>query len=491
MARHKNNLWRATSLTIALLTVLGFCAPDANATRLPPELKAQIGSHMPQVKLFRLDGALQTGAGDLFLPLLPPVGFKPTKSSVVDTAFPSEEKPDIIIFSNGWSFMRVVKEGTHRTLRMPQTLPESARRHLVASKFPSDLIVPETFVLPLSLKSVRGDVSVSIVDDLSIAKQAKVAEVVTQPPVLSGDGVVIATSPSCGKLALLDGKTFKKIDEFPTEGTPCGITYFGGLVYVADQTKHRILQFDPTRRSFIGQIDLPTKCAPKGVAALAQGKLLYVSESATNHIAVLELPSGRLILRTKVPAGPGRLALTPSGSHLLVLNSTAGVLTILNTANQRMVATIPIGPAPGFMTVSKDSQFAYVASKGANTVSVVDLAKKTIVQKLATGTAPTGVALNGDQTKLFVANAKDNTIWVFDTKSFEKLEEVKLPIDVDFPGEITLLPDGERMLVSSEATDTVGILNTTTYKFDEQQIIGFTSDEIRWFPTVAAAKANQ
>ena len=502
MARHKDKIRSAAIGAMMLLSVLGFCSPSAHATRLPAELKAQIGTHMPQVKLFRLDGSLQTGAGDLFLPLLPPVGFKPTKQGVIDTAFPSEEKPDIIIFSNGWTFLRVVKEGTHRTLRLPKTLPEAAIKHIVSSKFPMDLLVPDSFVLPLSLKSVRGDVSVNIVDDLSIAKQATAAVAVPETnlnagtPVLSGDGVVIATSPSCGKLALLDGKTFKKIDEFPTEGTPCGITYFGGLVYVADQTKNRILQFDPTKRAFIGQIDLPTKCAPKGVAALAQGKLLYVSESSTNHVAVLELPSGRLILRTKVPAGPGRLAVTPSGTHLLVLNSTAGILTMLNTANQRMVATIQIGPAPGFMTISKDSQFAYVASKGSNTVSVVDLAKKAVVQKLTTGTAPTGVALNSDQTKLFVANAKDNTIWVFDAKSYEKLEEVKLLIDVDFAGEIALMPDGERLLISSEATDTVGVLNTNTLKFDEQQIIGFTSDEIRWFPTAAAAasaaaKANQ
>ncbi len=57
--------------------------------------------------------------------------------------------------------------------------------------------------------------------------------------------------------------------------------------------------------------------------------------------------------------------------------------------------------------------------------------------------------------------------------------EVKLPLDLDFPGEISLMPDGEHLLVSSEATDTVGVLNTTSLKFEEQQIIGFTSDEIR------------
>lgn len=492
MVRHKNKFEKTTfaalALTASLLASQMFLAPGAYATRLPGELRSQISTHMPAVKLFRLDGSLQTGTGELYLPLTPPAGFKAGNGSTVEAIFPNEEKPDVVMFWNGWTFLRVIKEGPHRTIRVPEALKENLKKQILASKFPSDLLVPEGFVLPLSMKAVRGEVSVNIIDDVTIAKKTFVPTI--DESQMTGDGVVIATSPSCGKLALLDAKSFKKIDEFPTEGTPCGITYFGGIVYVADQTKNRILQFDPTKRSFLGQIDLPTKCAPKGVAALVQSKLLYVSESSTNQVAVLELPSGRLLLRTRVPAGPGRLAVTPNGSYLLVLNATAGVLTLVSTANQRMMAAIPIGPTPGFMTVSKDSQFAYVASKGANMVSVVDLGKKAVVQRLKTGTSPTGVALSRDQTKLFVANAKDNTIWVFDTKSHEKVEEVKLPLDLDFPGEIALMPDGERLLVSSEATDTVGILNTSTLKFEEQPILGFTSDEIRWFPT-AAAKANQ
>lgn len=487
MVRRNSNIGRLALAALVAVSAMVFPWQFALATRLPAELKAQITTHMPAVKLFRLDGSLQTGAGDLYLPLMPPAGFQAAKGQALIALEPGAGKPDLIVFPSGWSFIRVVKEGPHRSLKLPEGLSEKVRKHVLASKFPSDLLVPEGFVLPLSLKSIRSDVVVNIIDDLSIAKQAAQVDSVPDP---SGAGVVIATSPNCGKLALIDDKSFKKIDEFPTEGTPCGITYFGGIVYVADQTKHRILQFDPTKRIFLGQIDLPTKCAPKGVAAHKQSKLLYVSESATNQVAVLELPSGRMLLRTKVPAGPGRLIVTPNGSYLLVLNATAGLLTMLNTANQRMIAAIPIGSTPGFMTVSKDSQLAFVASKGTNTVSVVDLAKKAVVHKFSTGTAPTGVALNGDETKLFVANAKENTIWVFDLKTKAKEEEIKLPLDLDFPGEITLMPDGERLLVSSEATDTVGILNTTTLKFETQPIIGFTSDEIKWFPT-AAAKVSQ
>jgi DNA-binding beta-propeller fold protein YncE len=122
--------------------------------------------------------------------------------------------------------------------------------------------------------------------------------------------------------------TFKKIAEFPTEGTPGGMAYADGKLYIADQSKNRILKLDPLRKQFIGQMDLPAHSAPKGVAALPDGELLYVSESGSSSIAVFEAKDDRLLVRTKVLSGPGRLAVTPNGSTLLVLNVPAGKLLL-------------------------------------------------------------------------------------------------------------------------------------------------------------------
>ena len=192
-----------------------------------------------------------------------------------------------------------------------------------------------------------------------------------------------------------------------------------------------------------------------------------------------------MLSRTKVAAGPGRLAVTPNGNYLVVLNVTAGLVTIISTLNQKPVASIVVGASPSFVTITKNSQYAYITSRGTHHLLVIDIAKKQMVNKIKVGTAPTGLEFNEDESKLYVANAKDNTIWIIDTKTNEKLEEIKLPLDIDFPGELTILPDGKKMIVASEATDTVGVLNLETLKFDDLTQLGFSSDEIRWLPLAA------
>lgn len=468
-------------MALAFLLVCSLMhAPHARATRLHAELKGSIGNLFPKSKI-RLDGSIETSRGNLYIPLIPQTELKTPGKISYAGAFPAGSTPDVVAFSNGWCFLRVVGKGKFKTIALPHDLPEKLRKHILQCHMPADLIVPSDMTVPASLKSLIGDLNISVLNASGGSEPAtsdvsawNVDNAGPQP------GVVLAISPATGKVALLDETNLQKLSELTTDGTPCGITSGGGLAYIADQTKNRVLILDPKKKQFMGQIDLAAQCAPKGVAAFPRAKLLYVSESATNNIAVLELPTGRVLLRTRVPAGPGRLTMSPNGNYLLVLNVPAGLLTIITTMNQRVLASIPVGAMPSFMTVSQDSKRAYVSNRGTNSVAVVDLISRKVIHTLKAGAGPTGVALNKENDKLFVANAKDNTIWVFDLKTNEKVEEVKLPLDVDFPGELSLMPDGKRLLVSSEATDAVGVFNTETLKFESQPVIGFTSDEIRW-----------
>ncbi|HEY9784282.1 MAG TPA: beta-propeller fold lactonase family protein [Candidatus Obscuribacterales bacterium] len=477
---------RFLTLSLLILAVIVVFVPPATATRLTPEMREAVLKHLPDAKI-RLDGSVETVHRELYLPLLPH-DYETHKSEKVhlSAAYPETGIVDLLIFSNGWCYMRLHQRGKMKTVEIPHGISEEARKHLLSCRLPSDLIVPEGLELPKSLKSLIGDLAIPIQEGGSAeavahtaasARDAHGAEVTTH-----GAGVVLANSPSTGKIALLNETDLSKVHEFPIDGTPCGMSWADGIAYIADQTKNRVLVLDPKRRQFIGQFDLPKQSRPKGIAVYSKAKLLYVSESGTNTIAVLELPSGRNLLRTKVPAGPGRLALSPSGYHLLVLNVPAGLLTIINTMSQRVVASIPVGGMPSFVTISADSQRAYVSSRSSNTVSIIDLTKKQVVHTLQTGTGPTGLALSKKQDKLFVANAKDNSIWVFNLLTNQKVSEVKLPLDVDFPGELTLMPDGRRLLIASEATDAVGVLDVHKLEFESQPVIGLTTDEIIWMP---------
>jgi len=108
-------------------------------------------------------------------------------------------------------------------------------------------------------------------------------------------------------------KTFTKIAEFPTEGTPSSMVYVDGKLYIADQAKNRILLLDPQARKFLGQIDLPAGSAPRGIVALPNGKSIYVAFSGASQVGMIDVESGKLLFKIKVPIGPSRLAVTPDG----------------------------------------------------------------------------------------------------------------------------------------------------------------------------------
>lgn len=468
-------------LTTILTTVLAIVsATPAFATKLSQDFKDYLGQQFPALRI-RIDGALETKDGRLFLPLLPTNAPKVERTQVHAT-FPDEKNPDCIFYTNGWCYVRVVNKGTMRTVILPSNMPENTRKHLLTLRFPSDLIVPERLVMPKSLKPILGDLAIGTVDDTVVATsdfgQAS-SKVESSGP---KRGAIFVTSPGSGKITLLEENTLKKIAEFPTEGTPCGMTCIDGTLYIADQSKHRILKIDPKKREFVGQIDLAPKCAPKGLVALPNGRLLYVSESAANDIAVIETATGKVLLKTRVPAGPARMTITPNGNTLIVLNVPANQVTFMSTLNQKCLGSVTVGAMPNALVVSKDGRFVYVSSRLDNKVSVIDVVRRQILAKIETGAGPTGIALSNDGTKLFVAQAKDNTIGAYDLATNKKISDVKLPLDVDFPSTVMMMPDSDRLIVSSHATDAVGIFNTTKLEFENQPVIGHNSDELIWVP---------
>ncbi len=460
-----------------------FCSQQpGHCTKLPADLSDLVLSEFPGAKI-RLDGAVDTGRGELFLPLAPTAAKKHGKAQLV-SSHPSPEKPDVLVYANGWCFVRVLKRGKAKTIVVPAELPDKLRKQLLTCRFPSDLIVPESFSIPASFKPIVGETAVQMLPDATISAsnfgQAPARS--SSTGVAAGPGSFFLTSLSSGTITLLDEQSLSKIADFPTEGTPCSMAWAEDRLYITDQAKNRVLMLDPVGRRFLGQIDLPLHSAPRGIVALPNGRLIYVAESGSNDVAVIETASGAILLRTKVAPGPSRMAVTPNGNFLIVLNVPSGLVTFISTLNQKVLSSVRVGEVPTAIAVTKDSAVAYVSNRGSNSVSILDLTIRQVTGTIATGSGPTGLELSADGSKLYVANAKDNTIGVYDTKTNEKISEVKLPIDVDFPNAIDLMPDGKRLLVSSESTDTVASLELSTMEFDKQTRIGHSSHDIIWVP---------
>jgi DNA-binding beta-propeller fold protein YncE len=482
--------FRRFACIVLLLACFALALP-ANATRQSPELVASIKSVFPDCRM-RLDGAFETKEGDLYLPLMPPQVLKKTQVKLVEVYPPQQPvkaKPQVLFFDNGVTFIRVLVSGKSRTFLPLASLSEKGRKIVLAGHLTDDLIVPEGFVLPPIFKSVVGQTAVLIsepakataTDAIHTTNSTGITGAVKShniEPKSRRLGLFL-TSRNSGNITLVDQASWKKVSDFPTEGTPAGMACVADRLYIADISKNRILILDTVAKQFVGQINLLPKSAPKSIVATGSGKLLYVSESGSADIAVVEVDSSKVLLRTKVPPGPGRMAITPNGNTILVLNTITGQVTFISTLNQRVLGTIVVGANPTAVVISPDGKTAYVSCRGElNHIAVIDIAKRGILANIKTGNGPTGLAISHDGGTLYNAIAKDNMIAVFDTATRASVKQIKLPLDIDFPGNIFLLPDGKKLIVSSATTTAFGVLNIETGEFECQPVIGHSSDEI-------------
>lgn len=498
-----NAPWMVLALTTALL--FG-SAQTGWATRPPEALKTVLQQTFPKSRV-RLDGVIERADGVLYIPLIPKTVDAKAQPGLA-AKYPTQA-PILYAFSNGWYYLKLVDKNGKKILGLP-VLKDEEKKKIAQCSLPSDLIVPNNMFVSPELKHAVGELAVAILGGDTPAEPAGVsktkqqaseiqpsanqngnaktanadAKVESKPadsaPIADG-GIVAITSPQTGKVAML-GNALNKLSELPTDGTPGGMAYAGGKLYIADQTKNRVLIVDPKTREFAGQIDFPPGSSPKDVAVLADGTFLYVSECAANKVAIVELASKKILMHTLVPAGPTRLAITPNGYTLIILNVPAGKVSFLSTLNQKLVGILPVGGMPSDIAISNNSKTAYVSNRLSNTVSVIDITQRKVIRTLQTGEGPTGIALTRDGSRLFVANAKENSISVFDLATNAKVKDVSLPIDVEFPSDIMLLPDGHRMLVSSAATDTLGMLNIESLEFEKQPTLGCTSVNLIWVP---------
>ncbi len=483
--------YRLFLLLIFFFGILNSFVP-ALALKLPKELKGCISKTFI-VARFRLDGAIETKNGELYLAAVPNNADQGKGETFLKAAFPNKTAPQFLLFSDGWCFMKVIEVDKQRTVISLDKLPVELQRAILATKLASDLIVPENFVLPSSLKSIVGNVSVSLkaspkvhvetaTKTSSILNETKAIKVINDKVLTSKSGWVLVTSPATGKISMLTYPDLVRAMEFSIEGTPSGITFANGMVYIADQSKSRILKLDPYKRKFLGQIDLPKGSTPKDVVALPDGKLIYVSENMLGDVAVFETETDKLLVRTKVHSYPGRMAIDPDGTLCIVLSVPDGRASLLSTQTQRFISTLPVGALPNGIAFDSNSKMAYVSNRVSNTVAVVDLLHRGVILNLKTGSGPTGLVVDANNKKLYIANAKDNTISVFDTTSHKKVGEIRLPLDVDFPGSLILLPDKKHILVSSESTESLGLFDIASQSFEKTETIGHTSDQCLWIP---------
>jgi YVTN family beta-propeller protein len=137
---------------------------------------------------------------------------------------------------------------------------------------------------------------------------------------------------------------------------------------------------------------IPTGSFPSGVAITPDGRTAYVTNEQSG-VTVVNPAAGSVEARLTAPS-PFGLAMSPDGSRAYIADLGPGNVTVIDTRARQVSATVAIGP-PGTdpFSAQATNDAIYVVDQGANTLSVVDPDTLNVVATLSTGNSPYGVAV--------------------------------------------------------------------------------------------------
>jgi len=169
---------------------------------------------------------------------------------------------------------------------------------------------------------------------------------------------------------------------------------------------------------------------PAGLAISPDGRRLYVAENLSDTLAVLDLPSGRVLQRLPTAHYPYDVVVDRDGAVFVSAwgASSVGAFRVAHrpadSGGGSLVANggIEVGRHPSGLLLSPNGERLFVACASTDSIAVIDTKHHRVVKTLLDpppsgpheGSTPNSLALSEDGTRLFVAEADSNAIAVFD-----------------------------------------------------------------------------
>ena len=198
-----------------------------------------------------------------------------------------------------------------------------------------------------------------------------------------------------------------------------GIEITKTLVYVTNTDSDCVTVIDREQDMVVATFAVGR--APIGIVASADGRRVYVANSGSATISVIDTATNR-VNNTIINLGysPAELALSEDRQILYATNPDSDNVSVIDTVSRTVIGRISVGKRPCCIIVDQKRRKIYVTNTGAHTISVIDMYEDNYeqsVEKIVTvGLNPTGMLIHED--KLYVANSASNSIDVVDIPSY-------------------------------------------------------------------------
>lgn len=222
---------------------------------------------------------------------------------------------------------------------------------------------------------------------------------------------------SAGDLMIIDAAAFDAgtLRSIAVGGHPAHVItdVSGKIAYVTDSANDRIAIVDVINGSITGHI--PVGKFPHGMRMNSSGSELYTANVNDDTVSVVDIKRNAEIHRIPVGEKPIQVAVSSGDEKLYVTLAKGTSVAVINLKTYKVLKTIPVPDAPAQIYADPKGRYMYVADQGSsqhpgNMLSVIDAKSDTLIKNIITGRMPHGVVADDEGRFVYVTNMKDNTV---------------------------------------------------------------------------------
>jgi YVTN family beta-propeller protein len=288
--------------------------------------------------------------------------------------------------------------------------------------------------------------------------------------------------PNNNDLSVIDLATNTVVATVPVGVNPQGVTInpAGTAVYVANTGSNDFTVIDTTT------YEATTTSGPGGIGASGavvhpDGTRIYIANpdwmtgGLESSVWVLDRATNTIVDEISCGKGSCGVVVHPNGKVAYVTNAFAGTIAVFDTDTHEVIDTIVLEtvdpnevsfPVP--IIVHPAGTYVYAANRQGPSFWAVDTATHEFIT-LAIGHSHVGIGVNPRGTAVYLPDMHDRdpnlppqgtTVDVIDTKTLQVIGTIQ---DVNAPVDVAVHPDGTRIYVTNSESNTVSVVDTTTY----------------------------
>lgn len=200
----------------------------------------------------------------------------------------------------------------------------------------------------------------------------------------------------------------------------------GRIFVLANTAQGRIQVFYIEKKE---KYEVATGISPSALTFNSSGNTLFVLNTASENVNVIDLNARKLVASIPVGAEPIGIVFNSRTNKLFVSNVASANISVIDAATLKVLKEVPVGKQPGSLTYDSKEGSVFVANNSDGTLSIIapDLTVKTLDLKSPAyfHEAPMRLSYSKIASRLFILSQSVAQYFIYDTQEKRIVKEGK------------------------------------------------------------------